>query len=72
MIVFCSIFSQLLQVFPRMELQRMVKQHVAERSAKGFTCWGQFVIMLFCHLASTKAKQSDKGFPRSQLGKGVP
>ena len=48
--VFCSIFSQLLQMFPRMEFQRMVKRHEAERSAKGFTCWGQFVSMLFCQL----------------------
>ena len=44
---FCSIFSQLLQLFPRLEFQHMVKQTHAERHAKGFTCWGQFVAMLF-------------------------
>ncbi len=27
-----------------------MKQHGAERHAKGFTCWGQFVAMLFCQL----------------------
>ena len=28
----------------------MVKKHNAERAAKGFTCWTQFVAMLFCQL----------------------
>ena len=47
---FCSIFSQLLQLFPRLEFEQAVKKHHAERSAKGFTSWGQFVAMLFCQL----------------------
>jgi len=46
----CSIFSQLLQLFPRSEFQRAVKEHKAERHARGFTSWGQFVAMLFCQL----------------------
>ena len=46
----CSIFSQLLQLFPRTEFQRAVKEHKAERHARGFTGWGQFVAMLFCQL----------------------
>lgn len=47
---FCSIFSQLLQLFPRTDFQRAVVATGAERHAKGFTCWGQFVAMLFCQL----------------------
>jgi hypothetical protein len=47
---FCSIFNQLLQLFPRVEFQRAVKETNAERHARGFTCWGQFVAMLFCQL----------------------
>lgn len=47
---FSSIFSQLLQLFPRTEFEQAVKVHQAERRAKGFTCWGQFVAMLFCQL----------------------
>jgi len=46
----CSIFSQLLQLFPRIEFERAVKEHKAERHARGFTSWGQFVAMLFCQL----------------------
>ena len=46
----CSIFNQLLQLFPRFEFQRAVQDTQAERHARGFTCWGQFVAMLFCQL----------------------
>ena len=51
----CSVFSQLLQLFSRGEFARVVKQHSAERNAKGFTCWGQFVAMLFCQVAQLKS-----------------
>jgi Transposase DDE domain/Domain of unknown function (DUF4372) len=47
---FSSIFCQLLKLFPRTEFQALVKEHRAERHARGFTCWGQFVAMLFCQL----------------------
>ena len=46
----CSIFSQLLQLFPRSEFELAVRQHQAERGARGFSCWGQFIAMLFCQL----------------------
>ena len=51
----CSIFAQLLQLFPRTEFQQHVKEHKAERHARGFTSWGQFVSMLFCQLAGAKS-----------------
>lgn len=47
---FCSIFNQLLQIFPRVDFQQAVVATQAERHARGFTCWGQFVAMLFCQL----------------------
>jgi len=47
---FGSIFSQVLQLFPRTEFQQAVRKTRAERHARGFTCWGQFVAMLFCQL----------------------
>lgn len=47
---FCSMFSQILQLFPRTEFQLVVKETKAERHARGFSCWGQFVSMLFCQL----------------------
>jgi hypothetical protein len=45
-----SLFNQLLQHFPRTEFAALVKKHAAERDAKGFSCWTQFVSMLFCQL----------------------
>ena len=54
MIRVCSIFSQLLQLFPRMEFERAVQETKAERHARGFTCWGQFVAMLFCQMGQAR------------------
>lgn len=50
-----SLFSQLLSLFPRSEFQRAVRDHRAERYAKGFSCWDQFVSMLFCQLAQAQS-----------------
>ena len=47
---FSSIFSQILQLFPRLEFHNAVIKTQAERHARGFSCWGQFVAMLFCQL----------------------
>lgn len=47
---FCSMFSQVLKLFPRTEFQALVKRTRAERHARGFACWDQFVAMLFCQL----------------------
>ncbi len=44
----CSINCS--STFPRTEFGALVKKHDAERAAKGFTCWTQFVAMLFCQL----------------------
>jgi hypothetical protein len=46
----CSIFSQVLKLFSRGEFEKAVKAHKAERHARGFTSWGQFMAMLFCQL----------------------
>ena len=46
----CSIFSQVLKLFSRGEFEKAVKEHEAERHARGFTSWGQFMAMLFCQL----------------------
>jgi hypothetical protein len=53
MIQAASLFNQLLQLFPRAEFASLVNKHRAERHAKGFKCWTQFVAMIFCQLAHT-------------------
>ena len=52
---FCSILNQLLQVFPRTEFETAVRQTKAERHARGFRSWDQFVAMMFCHLADANS-----------------
>jgi len=66
---FCSIFIQLLQLFPRLESQQMVIETQAERHARGFTCWGQFVAMLFCQLGRAHSLREITGGLRSCEGK---
>ena len=51
----CSIFSQMLRLIPRTVFQKAVSEHKAERHARGFTCWGQLVAMLFCHLGQARS-----------------
>jgi hypothetical protein len=52
---FCSVFSQLLGLFSRLEFQRAVRDTRAERHARGFSSWSQFVAMLFCQLGRAKS-----------------
>lgn len=54
---FCSIFNQLLQLIPRTEFQRAVQATQAERHARGFTCWDQFVAMLFAQLGRAHSRR---------------
>ena len=58
---FCSIMNQLLQVFPRAEFQREVRKTAAERHARGFGSWDQFVAMLFCQLADAQSLREITG-----------
>jgi hypothetical protein len=66
---FCSIFSQLLQLFPKTEFYQAVKRTNGERHARGFTCWGQFVAMLFCQLGRGHSLREIAGGLRSCEGK---
>jgi Transposase DDE domain/Domain of unknown function (DUF4372) len=52
---FCSIMTQLLQVFTRTEFHQEVKATKAERHARGFSSWDHFVAMLFCQLADAQS-----------------
>ena len=50
-----SLFSQILSLFQRSDFARHVRDLKAEQRAKGFTCWEQFVAMLFCQLAQARS-----------------
>jgi hypothetical protein len=64
-----SIFSQILQLIPRLEFESAVRQHHAERHARGFTSWGQFIAMLFCQLGHAKSLREICGGLAASEGK---
>jgi Transposase DDE domain/Domain of unknown function (DUF4372) len=64
-----SIFSQMLQLFSRTEFERAVVEHRAERHARGFSCWGQFIAMLFCHLGRAQSLREICGGLAASEGK---
>jgi hypothetical protein len=66
---FCSIMNQLLQFFPRNEFQLEVNKTKAERHARGFGSWDQFVAMLFCQLADSQSLREIVGGLSSCEGK---
>jgi len=71
MVKTASLFSQVLSLFPRLEFEQAVRQHQAERYAKGLTCWQQFVAMLFCQLAQAHSLREICGGLRCCLGRLV-
>jgi hypothetical protein len=64
-----SIFSQILQLISRLEFETAVRKHKAERHARGFTCWGQFIAMLFCQLGHAKSLREICGGLAASEGK---
>lgn len=66
---FSSIFGQILQIFSKNEFYKAVMETGAERGAKGFTCWQQFVAMLFCQLGQAHSLREITGGLASCLGK---
>jgi Transposase DDE domain/Domain of unknown function (DUF4372) len=65
----CSMFSQILQLFSRLEFEVAVRKNKAERHARGFTCWGQFVAMLFCQLGRAQSLREICGGLAASEGK---
>lgn len=50
-----NIFGQILEIMPRATFMRLVHKTCAERHAKGFSSWDQYVAMIFCQLAQAKS-----------------
>ncbi len=69
MVPVTSCFAQLLTLIDRAAFQRAVKEHRAERGAKGFSCWDQFVAMLFCQMAAANSLREICGGLATALGK---
>ncbi len=66
---FSSIFGQILQLFSKREFFEIVNKTQAEKGAKGFSCWDQFVAMLFCQLGQAHSLREICGGLASCFGK---
>jgi len=66
---FSSIFGQILHLFPKREFFEAVHATRAEKGAKGFRCWEQFVAMMFCQLGQAHSLREICGGLASCFGK---
>jgi hypothetical protein len=64
-----SLFTQVLSLVNRGAFSQAVKQWDAERAAKGFRCWDQFVAMVFCQLGGADSLREISGGLSTALGK---
>src|SRR5580765_6367462 len=71
MVAVASCFAQILSLIDRAGFARAVRQHQAERAAKGFSCWDHFVAMLFCQMGSAHSLREICGGLATALGKLV-
>jgi len=71
MIRVASCFAQVLELIDRCGFGRAVNEMDAERGAKGFRCWDQFVAMLFCQLGAAHSLREICGGLATALGRVV-
>jgi hypothetical protein len=71
MIKVASCFAQVLELIDRCGFGRAVHELDAERGAKGFRCWDQFVAMLFCQLGAAHSLREICGGLATALGRVV-
>ena len=71
MIRVASCFAQVLELIDRCGFGRAVRDLDAERGAKGFRCWDQFVAMLFCQLGAAHSLREICGGLATALGRVV-
>ena len=50
-----TILSQLLTLVSRTQFQACVDQHQADKAMKGFSCWNQFVVLLYAQLSGKRS-----------------
>jgi hypothetical protein len=64
-----SCFSQMLQLVNRDDFAGAVKEYKGERYAKGFSCWEQFIALLFGQLVGAQSLREISGGLASAGGK---
>jgi hypothetical protein len=71
MVKTASCFAQVLSLVNRADFERAVRRHEAEKWTKGFSCWDQFVAMLFCQMGGAHSLREICGGLVTSLGKLV-
>jgi hypothetical protein len=66
-----SLFTQVLSLIQRKQFDRAVEHYHAEHGAKGFSCWSQFVAMMFCQMAGANSLREICGGLATAMGKLV-
>jgi len=66
-----SCFAQVLSLVDRTDFARAVIDRHGERGAKGFSCWDQFVSMLFCQMGGANSLREICGGLATAMGKLV-
>jgi len=68
MVTTASCFAQVLSLVERPGFARAVREHQAEKAARGSKCWDQFVAMLFCHMGSANSLREIMGGLATAMG----
>lgn len=66
-----SIFGQILSFFPRLKFESFVQETHSSKRIKGFSCWDQFVSMIFCQLGQAHSLREICGGLATSLGKMI-
>ena len=69
MVPVASLFAQMLSLVSRRDFAKAIRHREAEKAAKGFSCWDQFVAMLFCQLGGANSLREICGGLATALGK---
>jgi len=69
MVKVASCFSQVLSLVERNDFERAVIRYGAEKGSKGFSCWDQFVSMMFCQMGSADSLREIHGGLATAMGK---
>lgn len=69
MVSAASLFAQMLSLVSRRDFAQAVGRREAEKAAKGFSCWDQFVAMLFCQLGGANSLREICGGLATSMGK---
>ena len=64
-----SLFAQVVSRISRRQFEAAVREHGAQKGAKGFYCWDQFVAMLYAQMAGAHSLREICGGLASALGK---